>query len=485
MSTQLAELYIRGKLMGVTATELPPEWLEKVQDLMLKAWNCELLRNGKMEFCAALTRTIGCEYLNTEIGLQDAQITFWRTALMVLYHETKRCESCGASHTTTYSKLERCDKRLEYWCDQDHGKTKPITINKMWLEENNWLTDKFTYQLANSEHTNILQKVWDGEVIRARACPRCLRNNKLNLVSKDTECGGTLQIRQTPRPTIASEVSFQCRCGEAWTEEHDGNPIASRCNQCKREVTGQYLKRKKFFQTYLFNYLKQILKENKYPQIKESRNVVSPANEVLAEMITKILTVVKIDSTKMTDGEDIIITIARRSLRILPQTIVLQIAALRKKFEDMGVIVNMKKDKITVSPVYDNDNKTTKMITRSMVKKSFVKFVSLQGPDEENTGFEDYCGFKVNNEAEIRSERVIDEIDSIMAIRKNLPTNARQVLDLIVNTPDEYYKRFNCDRIHKNHVMQYLGKSQTEIDQAFSSIKSQLIHRRSQDLQAE
>jgi len=54
---------------------------------MMRAWEDPSLSNAKHEFCLALGRTIGNKYYNKDIGMEDALITFWRTAVDILYGE--------------------------------------------------------------------------------------------------------------------------------------------------------------------------------------------------------------------------------------------------------------------------------------------------------------------------------------------------------------------------------------------------------------
>lgn len=472
MGGQLAKLYLRGKLMTTTAKELPPEDLEQLQRLMKQAWECPLLRNAKVEFCMALARTIGNEYKDRDIGMQDAQITFWRTALMVLYHNSKRCIRCKHSYTTTFDDVSHCTRILKNWCDQGqkkpHGTIKPVSITTKWLQSNNDYT-------VSDDQKHIIKKIQNDELHRAKACPKCLKRKQLHFVYDDDECGGELKETWSPKQEIATEATFQCRCGEIWKTHHNGDPIKEEC-KCGREVIGEYIKRKKFFQTYLFNYLKQILRENKPPQVVDEVNIVSPVDEVLRDMVCDIFNSCKDAQIVYDVSSDNTGHHVHTNLGLLPQTVILQLRKLRRDFENAGVNMVINSNSITISANNEQDG-MRKLITRSMINKAFVKFVSMHGnnDDDDNNSFNDYCEFKANPDIEVRNEQVIDELDRIDMIRGRLPETAQQVLDIIVNTPDGYYRKYSTDKIHKAHIMDYLGISQSEVDNAYSTIKMQLL----------
>lgn len=89
MSGQVAKLFIRGSLVNVTAKNLDKDQHAIANELMQLAWNDPGLESAKTEFCSILKRTIGNEYLDKEFALEEALITFWRTAVDVLYHNVK------------------------------------------------------------------------------------------------------------------------------------------------------------------------------------------------------------------------------------------------------------------------------------------------------------------------------------------------------------------------------------------------------------
>ncbi len=391
MSNQLAKLYLRGSLMNVTAQGLSEEEKKQCQDLVYIIEKCPLLTNPIAEFCMALGRTIGNEYRDFEVGLQDARIALWKATVMTLFHESKRCTECNKHHVTSHEPKEKC------------------------------------------------------------------------------ECGGKLKIKWSPKKDIISEVQFNCRCGENWIE-HD---VETATCKCGKEINGKHIKRKKFFQTILFNYLRQILRENKPPSKKREIEISSPADETFVQMLENILNNCKesrLKSFRSTKQETIIL---HSDTGMIPQTTLLKTHALIDEFESLGVNVEVTANAFHITPLFKLEGgHVSNLICRTVVKREFVKCVSLDSAeDSENSSYRDYLEYQVNTPGS-KSKKIVDELDGINTVRHKLNADAKPVLDLIINTPMEYYETFKTNKIYKSHVAKFLGKSKTEIDHIWRSIKS-------------
>ncbi len=118
MSGQLAKLFLRGSLMNVTAANLTGEQLQTVNHLMDIVFTDTRLDNAKHKFCQILDATIGNEYKNKEFAMAEVQITIWRTAVDVLYHNPRP------------KVVENPDARMKYF------KTCIMNYMKQILSEN-------------------------------------------------------------------------------------------------------------------------------------------------------------------------------------------------------------------------------------------------------------------------------------------------------------------------------------------------------------
>lgn len=339
--------------MNETAKLLTKEELNMVDNLMKQAWDDPNIQGQKMEFCMALGRTIGNEYKDIKIGEQDCQITFWKAAVMVLFHESKQCKKCKKHYVTSKSKLETC------------------------------------------------------------------------------ECGGQLAVKWSPKPQIAED------------------PI----------------KRKKFFQSVMFNYLKQILRENKPHSYKEIRTEEGNAPDVAVSVI-----MFHMKKTRLVDPNIIIVDDNETKIKcdtgLLSLKIVQKIAELRDDFKQYNVNINVGWDAISVLSTTD----TQQNINYKMVEKVYAKFTSLDsGSDNEDSegSYRDHCehkAFQIEHRYEHFSE-------SMQLLRSRLSNDARKLFDLIVDTPDDYKQQFGTDKMHKSYMAKYLGKEIKEIESMRDDIK--------------
>lgn len=338
--------------MNETAKRLTKDQLLKVEALAKEVFNDPAIATQKMEFCMALHRTIGNEYKDVEVGKQDAMITFWKAALLVLYHESKQCKNCKKHVVTTNQTVTKC------------------------------------------------------------------------------ACGGELLIKWAPKPQIATD----------------------------------HIKRKKFFQTVMFNYLKQILRENKPPAITEEHIEEGPAPDVAVGVITSRLSKAKIEIEveDVDDNHQII----HAETGLIPLKTLKQIHEIKEDLEEHGVQIHLDWRSISIVSALD----VPPTISRKIVDKIFAKFTSWDsGNDDDQSSHRYHCEFRVTKTANKESDSL--ENETIDIIRSRLSDLAQKYFDLIVNTPDEYISRFGTDKIYKSYVAQYLGIKPEQVEDLKKNIK--------------
>lgn len=347
---QLARLFLRGSLMNETAKLLTKEDITQVETLMNEAWEDPALQNQKLEFCMALSRTIGNEYKDIEIGKQDARITFWKAALLVLFHESRQCTKCNEIYITTKNKIDTCSK-----------------------------------------------------------------------------CGITLLIKWSPKPQIASD------------------PI----------------KRKKFFQTIMFNYLRQIFRENKPPTIKEHKTENGDAQDVALRTICGVLDKIKsvaYNAEKIYDDHYII----HCETGLLPLRVIEQIAIIKHNLEQYGVQINTNWQSINIISTLE----IPQIINYQIVNKIYARFTSLDGnnDDDTDTNHRHHYEYKVVSRINV-DEQVANEYGEVIAIlRSRLSDDAKKLLDIIIDTPQVYIDRFKTNKLHKAHLAEYFDRDPREIE---------------------
>lgn len=271
----------------------------------------------------------------------------------------------------------------------------------------------------------------------SKQCRECHKHHVTTKKKVDKcECGGELVLKWGPKPQIASD------------------PI----------------KRKKFFQTIMFNYLKQILRENKPTAISETRIEEGPAPDVAMKVIVARINKIKnlTYSIELIDEGHHIVSV---DTGLIPLKILRQIHELRDELEAHGVQISLDWDNINVRCALE----IPPTITYKLVDKMYAKFTSLDSgtDDEHNPGFRYHCEFRAASKAE--PEGPFEYSETIRTIRARLPDDAQKYFDLIINTPQDYIEKFGTDKIYKSYAAQYLGIKPEQIEECKRNIKTNCL----------
>jgi len=78
---QLAKLCVRGSLFTKVMKGMPEKEMAEVNEIIIKLVKDPILRNCKLEFCAALRRTIRNEYSDPELGEPDYMIALVKATI--------------------------------------------------------------------------------------------------------------------------------------------------------------------------------------------------------------------------------------------------------------------------------------------------------------------------------------------------------------------------------------------------------------------
>lgn len=342
--SQLAKLYVRGSLVNKTARNLTPEQKSEVEQLMEIAWADPELDSAKIEFCSILRRTIGNEYADREFALAEIWITFWRTAVNVLFHAPARGDN------------EEDDKKYQDWVARKEAITK--------------------------------------------------------------------------------------------------NPIA----------------RKKYFKTYLYQYMRQILNENKIQMRQVIKTISGLATDVAVELIEFYIQnsgAKKIDYN--VEGHKI-----RCEINLLPIKTMKKICAIRDEFSDYDAFVEITDSEINIQAGED-----VKFISKKLKDKERAKFNSMSGFSDDDTknSFQQHCEYQAVNRMEVDVDNMLVQ-DQIAALQERLSPETIKVFELMVNPPkdflDEFYPRRKKEvRPRETHIAQWLGISKNTVTKHVDIIRKQ------------
>lgn len=350
-SNQLAKLFIRGSLINVTAKNLTEEQKTNVVKLMNEAWNDKCLDNARHEFCNALDRTIGNEYKNREFAMNEIWITFWRTAVDILYHSP-------------------ADKDSEAYAK--------------WLAR-------------------------------------------------------------------------------------------------KKKIVSDPIVRKKYFQTCMFNYLRQILKENKIPTYRHKYEISGTADHVAVEMIKFYLNNVlsKPVAFEIIENDENDHVVFSLDVSMVHVDLMKKIWQFRDEVKDYVQII-ITDNNITIIP-----REEVKFISKKVSEKVRIRSISLSSASEDdeskNNNFQQHCEYKARKKREVELDSMLVK-DSIRELERRLPeqNRAKDVFGILVNPPqdflDTFYPRRKKEvRPKETHIAKYLGISKSEVTKAMKTIRQQAL----------
>lgn len=333
---QIAKLFLRGSLMNKTAKNLSPVQKTKVDLLIEQIVKDPEMQNGLYEFAIALRGTIKNEYNNKDACFQEAMITFWRTAVDVLY----------GKHAT---------------------------------DSNLWSTDKIV------------------------------------------NCPSTL-----------------CDC-----------------------VKSKPLCRKKVFQTWMYNYLKQILRENTRAAKIIKTKINGEIGQVMSTAISTILNNSNIESHTTSQDNKYVVEPSK-----LTDKLKSKITSLNKKYtSDINITINTNNN-IEINVI------TNKVVEIVLKQKSYVKTISTTQSDTNNDDNQiDPMYFNCKRATKMGND--ITSNDLISTISNRLDKKTKLVFEVIVNTPNAYSEKFS--QLHKKNIADFLNISKMDVIKAFEIIKNECI----------
>lgn len=240
--------------------------------------------------------------------------------------------------------------------------------------------------------------------------------------------------------------------------------------------------RRKYFKNCIYMYMKQILNENKIPSYRYEKTISGEAKHATKEIIQFYFDNVvskNIDyeieelNDSLNNAQTIKIIV---DMDTIPKETMKKIWKLRDEIRNSGVLMVITDQSITLI----NEGKI-KNFTKKVSEKARINYTSLSGLDsddeERNNNFQQHCEYQAlkRREAELDSMLIQDSVEALMA---RLPSPAKEVCNVLVNTPkdflEEYYPRRKKEvRPKEIHIAKYLGISKSEVQKAIKLIQKQ------------
>jgi hypothetical protein len=304
--------------------------------------------------------------------------------------------------------------------------------------------------------------------------------------------------------------------------------VAAKCGWGKHPASqstiDDKIQRKKFFQTWVFNYLRQMLLENKpaIQKIETYDNI--PTYEHVKNEIIQSLDGHQRIIKEYTYGECEISV----NTNILPTSIIAKLNVLSEHYCDKNIDITINDDKILVLSSFEIlKKKLIELLNPKIDYDSVVKFsvsvdlnlVSTEIIKSMNELLNKYftkLGIKItNNSIEIdnydnaicqkkviKSSRVIiksvhrndndeencipeiadmnpeefKDPDTIKVFYESLSDDAKKIVDVIINQPDEYEETFKTKKPVQKYISEYLGFELNYTKQLYSEMRIKYVN---------
>jgi len=220
-------------------------------------------------------------------------------------------------------------------------------------------------------------------------------------------------------------------------------------NEPSEETITNSVQRKKFFQSWVFNYLRQILTENKRSYINNKSIVVKPTFDAAKVEVLAILP----KKSKIIVDNDQYCSI-QSDLFLLPLKKINELLKYKSKYITRNVLIEMSNDQISIRNNGAEGHEMVEVNTPTLVNVASASRTVEEGgvpePSIDTTGFNDP--------------------DTIEVMYDSLSEQAQQVMKVITNPPDDYIEKYG-DKIVKAYIKEYLELSPKQVKDIWSELK--------------
>ncbi len=256
-------------------------------------------------------------------------------------------------------------------------------------------------------------------------------------------------------------------------------------NKPSSNVITDPTERKKWFQTWAFNYLRQILKENKLPSIKKTYKLRMPPFEAAVLEIKGILnTVVKleedlqhrsrlkahVEACKIEEvGNRITFYINHLQFPIKLDNI---IARLDDTYLIHGIEISSVKEGIRINRLADCEDIE---ITNST--KLLIRVTSFDGGDNNEDEDSRRDNLMLTAIPQYNATKQMEENEVIAQLRDSLPIEAIPVLNIYIEDtrPDQFTEKYGEGQPKIVHIAEFLNISSKEVKRLHSIIRMNIL----------
>ena len=426
---QMPELLLRGSLANITMANLTEKEQAHVAEVIDKVANHPEMARHKYRFITELGGTIGADYYDDrKIAEEEFQIAIWRAVVNLFYHRkyTFECMSCGSMvYKTKAGRVKALDRQYPV-CPNCHN-VRVTHIGETDFVKGDYVQD-VDFQASYRDFTP------------RQDAPKC----------------------ESPIRSIPGEKVYE-------------NPEA---------VINDERQLVKFFGEFVWNYFRQILKENSRVEHRKAPQLIhGPGDEILVQEIVSLCSRMKLEFSycSRTQPENGGFNIMITGLQTPPEFSA-EFAVLRQRGIDNGIIIDFTDNVIVV-------RQTTNAPTLEayVVKPEHVLVV--EGYSSESKKDPDGKSFTVSQVSyrTIGTERmqqedqtvIVDTSDVVDAVRNSLPDgDCKQVFDIFGGRGKAYLdfsEEFGDGKACINHIARHLKITTRAVNQHKEVIKVNML----------
>ena len=230
--------------------------------------------------------------------------------------------------------------------------------------------------------------------------------------------------------------------------------------------------RKKFFQEWIFNALRQILNENKIPQIRTTNTVCGLNTKVGAQVLSGFLIDRSVPVTCVLARSDKHIEITAEVLRLSLNELQ-SLWRIEKVLRNNGVKVVYDDKHYNVVHIKADKAEVVEMQIPAAINIKIVSFESKKA-NEEDDRRRYTLEYKMASESSAADQRRIEFNDFVEHLKGTLPSDAKEVLNIIVKPPQVYIRKHGDD-VRQKTVANFLRKTPKEMARIFDLIRLQCL----------
>lgn len=215
-------------------------------------------------------------------------------------------------------------------------------------------------------------------------------------------------------------------------------------------ITNKF-QRKKFFQTWVFNYLRQILNENKRSFVNNKSMVAKPTFEAAKFEILDLLS----GNCKIVYDSDKICSICS-DLFLLSSKKIQELLRYKSKYINKNVEIEIDDSQINIKNSGSGGYEMVEVTTPTLVN------VSSTSKTVEEGGINEPAALPILSE--------FNDPDAVEMMFDNLSELSQQVFRIIVNPPEDYIAKYGEKPI-KRYIQEYLDLSPKQVKDIWSEMK--------------